>query len=150
MEDFTKKVKEERKQLKPHLKQAKQEGYKALIKYDKLIIEGKPYGAEYFKKRGEKRQGRTKTEASPENRELSYHEIKRVTATKGHERSKSPNVDIITELDEEKDRIKLRRIAKQNEERHDQNRNVGKLEIRIRNLVKTMKKYKIDIVAGRK
>ncbi|KAJ3628559.1 hypothetical protein MTP99_015858 [Tenebrio molitor] len=54
MEDFTKKVKEERKQLIPHLKQAKQEGHKALIKYDKLIIEGKPYGAEYFKK-GERR-----------------------------------------------------------------------------------------------
>jgi hypothetical protein len=39
-EDFTKKVQQERKQLILHFKQAKQDGHKALIKYDKLIISG--------------------------------------------------------------------------------------------------------------
>jgi hypothetical protein len=47
-ENFTRTVQQERKQLIPHFKQAKQDGHKVLIKYDKLIIEGKVYETDYF------------------------------------------------------------------------------------------------------
>jgi hypothetical protein len=47
-EDFTKKVQQERKQLIPHFKQPEQDEHKALMKYDKLTIEGKVYGTDYF------------------------------------------------------------------------------------------------------
>lgn len=45
-EDYTKKVQEERKALIPHLKEARQHGYKAILRYNKLIINNEVYEIE--------------------------------------------------------------------------------------------------------
>lgn len=45
-EDFTKEVQMERKELMPHLKEARQKGYTAKLKFNKPIINGKIYGVQ--------------------------------------------------------------------------------------------------------
>ena len=45
-QDYTKKVQNERKQLIPYMKQAREQGKKASLKYNKLIINGMAYGSE--------------------------------------------------------------------------------------------------------
>ena len=42
-EDFSKRVREIRKKLWPHLKEAREQGKKAFLRFDKLIIEGDTY-----------------------------------------------------------------------------------------------------------
>jgi predicted nuclease with TOPRIM domain len=43
-EDFTQRVRDVRKRLLPHLKRAKEEGKRATLIYDHLLIDGKKYG----------------------------------------------------------------------------------------------------------
>uniref|UniRef100_A0A1Y1K306 Uncharacterized protein n=1 Tax=Photinus pyralis TaxID=7054 RepID=A0A1Y1K306_PHOPY len=45
-EDYSREILEERKMLIPHMKEAKQKGYKTQMKYNKLIINGEMYGIE--------------------------------------------------------------------------------------------------------
>jgi hypothetical protein len=55
------------------------------MKYDKLIIEGKVYGTDYFEigeGRSKEDNKRTVTERSPQNNE-HYYQIKRVTISRG-------------------------------------------------------------------
>lgn len=47
--DYPRNIQEERKQLIPHLKEAKMKGQKVQLKYNKLIIENKVYGVENLK-----------------------------------------------------------------------------------------------------
>lgn len=71
-EDYSKMVQEIRKSLIPFLKDARNNGCKAIIRYDKLIVNGKMYSPEDLIQKTEedetysKKRGRTTSEWSPE------------------------------------------------------------------------------------
>lgn len=80
-EEFTKKVLEERKYLVQHLKQARQQGQQATLRYNKLIVDGKGYSAEDFTDFAKERKcenKRTASERSPEKTEFEQ-QLKRPT-----------------------------------------------------------------------
>lgn len=85
-DDYTKKVQEDRKHLIPHLKQAKQLGHRAYLRYNKMIVNGRAYGAEDFEnteKKEKENQGdkkRTVNERSPESEELNQ-QLRKITRT---------------------------------------------------------------------
>lgn len=95
-EDFPKNIQEERRTLIPQLKSARNKGYRAELKYNKLIIDGEIYGAEKGEQHSEEkqeeeegdtrnvRQKRTIAERSPEgnNTEERIHKITRTTTLK--------------------------------------------------------------------
>lgn len=45
-DDYTKKVQEDRKRLMPHLKQARQEGHTAYLRYNRMIVNNSAYSLE--------------------------------------------------------------------------------------------------------
>ncbi|KAJ3646487.1 hypothetical protein Zmor_024073 [Zophobas morio] len=68
-DDVTKTVQDIRRRLVPHLKVARQNGKKAFLKYDQLIIEGAKYGIKHFNQVDQeeiKFKNRTAAERSPE------------------------------------------------------------------------------------
>lgn len=67
-EDYTKAVQERRKYLIPIMKEARQKGQRAILKHDKLIVNGEKYGCEDFgnmDKEKQEGQKRTASERSP-------------------------------------------------------------------------------------
>lgn len=88
-EDYTKEVVEERKMLIPHMKEARNKGHRAQLKYNKLIINDEIYRANDFTNKEELiKEGRTEntsmkrtvTERSPEG--TSFEEqLRKITRT---------------------------------------------------------------------
>ena len=75
-DDYPKKVQEERKNLIPYLKRARQEGKNASIRYNKLIINGSEYAIECCEDEESERKNenkRTMSERSPENDKTEQH-----------------------------------------------------------------------------
>ncbi|KAK4884836.1 hypothetical protein RN001_001107 [Aquatica leii] len=88
-EDYPKEVQEERRRLIPYMKEARNKGYKALIRYDKLIINNETYRTKDLEKDEEhengetsdkSRQKRTVNERSPESDKFQENQ-KRINRT---------------------------------------------------------------------
>ena len=80
-EDFTKVVQNERRMLIPHLIRARQQGFKAVLKYNKIIINDEIYSSQDLEnvktgKGGYKDNKRTMNERSPETASYSEQLIK--------------------------------------------------------------------------
>ncbi|KAK4877387.1 hypothetical protein RN001_009893 [Aquatica leii] len=72
-EDYLKEVQEERRRLIPYMTEAKNKGYKALIRYDKLIINNETYRTKDLEKDEEHENG----EASNKSRQKKLCRIGR-------------------------------------------------------------------------
>ncbi|KAK4875437.1 hypothetical protein RN001_011859 [Aquatica leii] len=88
-EDYPKEVQDERRRLIPYMKEARNKGYKALIRYDKLIINNETYRTKDLEKDEEhengetsdkSRQKRTVNERSPESDKFQENQ-KRINRT---------------------------------------------------------------------
>lgn len=85
-DDYTKKVQDDRKILIPHLKQAKQQGHRAYLRHNKLIVNGEAFGVEDFQNPENKEKGkeeenqregkRTASERSPEGEAFNQQQRK--------------------------------------------------------------------------
>lgn len=65
-EDYSKKVREQRKTLLDHMKKARANGQKAVISYNKLIVNGDSYTTEQIKDETAKKKGRLASQRSPQ------------------------------------------------------------------------------------
>lgn len=90
-EDYTKEIIEERKKLIPHLKEARKEGHKAVLKYNKLIINDTVYEAKKLETQEEEKftgtdeinkneKKRTVSERSPQGN-ASTGQLTKITRT---------------------------------------------------------------------
>lgn len=78
-DDFSKKVQEERKALIPHLKEARKQGHKALLMYNKLMVNGEAYKLEDLEETtAQKDNKRTASERSPGNEEQNQ-QLRKIT-----------------------------------------------------------------------
>ena len=80
-DDVTKTVQDIRRRLVPHLKVARQNGKKAFLKYDQLIIEGAKYGIKHFNQVDQeeiKFKKRTAAECSPEEGSKTKSQTKKI------------------------------------------------------------------------
>lgn len=88
-EDYPKEVQEERRRLIPHMKEARERGYRAQLRYNKLIVNGVIYRADEVEKEGETDGGsesgssgvkRTVNERSPEG-DKAVDQLRKITRT---------------------------------------------------------------------
>lgn len=88
-EDYPKQVQEERRRLIPHMKEARERGYRARLRYNKLIVNGVIYRADKMEKEGETDGGsgsgssglkRTVNERSPEG-DKAVDQLRKITRT---------------------------------------------------------------------
>lgn len=91
-EDYTKEIQEERKQLIPYLKEARQKGFKAQLRYNKLIINNEVFDARNILHKQDQEQRKNKeegassshkrlvSERSPEGNSFT-EQLKKITKT---------------------------------------------------------------------